>query len=135
VIETLLDRLKGVRGSKGSYTARCPAHADRSPSLAIREADGTILLHCFAGCDVHQIVEAVGLDLQDLFPPMDGVETFKPSMKRPFYSSDLLKIIAFEALVVQIVALDIAEGKNPSESDRERMRLAYERIDEATRYV
>jgi hypothetical protein len=134
VIETLLDRLKGVRGSKGSYTARCPAHADRSPSLAIRESDGTILLHCFAGCDVHQIVEAVGMDLGDLFPPTEG-ETSKPSLKRPFYSSDLLKIIAFEALVVQIVALDLAEGKNPSESDRERMRLAYERIDEATRYV
>ena len=135
MIETLLDRLKGVRGSKGSYTARCPAHPDRSPSLAIRESDGTILLHCFAGCDVHQIVEAVGMDLGDLFPPTEGVETSKPSLKRPFYSSDLLKVIAFEALVVQIVALDIAEGKNPSESDRERMRLAYERIDEATRYV
>lgn len=135
MIETLLDRLNGVKGSKGSYTARCPAHSDRSPSLAIRESDGTILLHCFAGCDVHQIVEAVGLDLQDLFPPTEGVETFKPSLKRPFYSSDLLKIIAFEALVVQIMALDIAEGKIPSDSDRERMRLAYERIDEATRYV
>lgn len=56
-------------------------------------------------------------------------------MKPAFYASDLMRIIAFEALVVQIVAFDIAAGKKPSEQDRERLMVAYQRIDEATRYA
>lgn len=49
-----LARLDGVRETaRGSWVARCPAHEDRKPSLAIRELnDGTVLVHCFAGCDV-----------------------------------------------------------------------------------
>ncbi len=36
----------------GSYgTARCPAHADRRPSLSITERDGKLLVKCHAGCD------------------------------------------------------------------------------------
>lgn len=135
MIENLLSRLHGVKGSKGSFTARCPAHSDRTPSLSIRESEGRILLHCFAGCDVERILTAVGMGIQDLFPESDGVETFKPGLKKPFYASDLLRVIAFETLVVQIVALDIANGKNPPEGDRERLRVAYERINEAMRYA
>jgi hypothetical protein len=37
--------------------------------------------------------------------------------------------------VVQIVAFDIANGKNPNQETRERMLTAYQRIDEATRYA
>ena len=68
--EQLLARLEKVRrGAHNSWTACCPAHADKSPSLAIRETeDGRILLHCFSGCPVGAVVEAVGLRLTDLFP-------------------------------------------------------------------
>jgi len=46
-----------------------------------------------------------------------------------------MRIIAFEALVVQIVAFDMSQGKKISESDRERMKVACERIEEAMRYA
>lgn len=54
----------------GSWSSQCPAHEDRSPSLSIREveADGRVLLHCFAGCHVTEICDALGLSLSDLFP-------------------------------------------------------------------
>ena len=39
--------------------ARCPAHEDREPSLAIRETDGKVLVHCHAGCDQRAVVDAL----------------------------------------------------------------------------
>lgn len=64
----LLNRFDGVRSrGTGRWSARCPAHRDKSPSLSIREADGKTLLHCFAGCTPGEIVGALGLNLKDLF--------------------------------------------------------------------
>src|SRR5262249_8379258 len=60
----------------GKWSARCPAHADKSPSLSITEGqDGRILLHCFAGCTPQEIVSTLGVALRDLFtdtPPSSG---------------------------------------------------------------
>lgn len=64
---SLLDKVKST--GKSRWQARCPAHPDKGPSLSIREMDdGRVLVHCFAGCSVHEIVQAVGLELSDLFP-------------------------------------------------------------------
>jgi hypothetical protein len=57
------------RGPDHKYTARCPAHQDRSPSLSVSEGrDGQALVHCFAGCTAEDVVGALGLELRDLFP-------------------------------------------------------------------
>src|SRR6266516_3677014 len=68
-LETLLARLKGVRKSLRGWVACCPAHFDGEPSLSIGLGDeGHILLKCFAGCSLDNIVEAMGLTVADLFP-------------------------------------------------------------------
>ena len=131
-VENLLSHLSKVRGRNGAWTACCPAHEDKSPSLAIKEGDdGRVLLHCFGGCDVHSVLGAVGMDMSDLFPAKQGT----PVKKATFYASDLLRVIHFEALVVQIAAIDMAKGKAISASTKARLMLAYQRIDEATRYA
>jgi hypothetical protein len=86
--ELLLSRLGSVKQTRqGRYIARCPAHDDRTPSLSIREMDdGTILLHCFAGCDVAAVVGSLGIDLSDLFPT-SSEKSNKP-FRRPFAASD-----------------------------------------------
>jgi len=66
-IEQILQRLSGVRRRGGGWIARCPAHEDRNPSLSIHEVDGTILLHCFAGCRFKEVVAAMGLTERDFF--------------------------------------------------------------------
>jgi hypothetical protein len=139
-VENLISRLDKVKGRNGSWTARCPAHEDKGPSLAVREnEDGRILLHCFAGCNIADVLGAMGMDMTDLFPPdskrRDYPAEGKPSMKPAFFASDLMRIIHFEALVVQIVAFDIANSKPVTEETRERMLTAYQRIDEAVRYA
>jgi hypothetical protein len=56
----------------GRWTARCPVHNDRSPSLSIREGDdGRVLLLCRAGCSLDAILAALKLGKRDLFagPP------------------------------------------------------------------
>jgi hypothetical protein len=47
--------------------ARCPAHADRSPSLSIGDGDrGKVLVKCHAGCDQSHVIAA--LRRLDLWP-------------------------------------------------------------------
>ena len=66
-LRDILQRLKGVKGGNGQYTALCPAHSDKNPSLAVSEKGGKILLHCHAGCSNESIVSALGLEIKDLF--------------------------------------------------------------------
>jgi hypothetical protein len=67
-VEALLDRLQGVRPrGQGRWAAKCPAHADRNPSLSIREGERGILLRCFAGCDIQTICAGLGISQSDLF--------------------------------------------------------------------
>ena len=66
-LNDILQGLKGVAGNGGQYTALCPAHEDKNPSLAISEKGGKILIHCHAGCPKESIVAAMGLELKDLF--------------------------------------------------------------------
>lgn len=38
---------------------RCPCHADRTPSLSIRQGDRAILVTCHAGCDSRDVLKAL----------------------------------------------------------------------------
>lgn len=128
-VEILLSRLEKVKGRNGNWTACCPAHEDKSPSLAVKEQDGKVLLHCFAGCTAADIVGAVGMDMTELFPP--SAPTYKPQPKVKFFASDLLRVIAMEASIVSICAYDMAKGKALPAPDLARMQLAYQRINDA----
>ncbi len=37
----------------------CPAHADRNPSLSVRVGHSRLLFHCFAGCDIRDVLRAI----------------------------------------------------------------------------
>lgn len=69
-VNHLLERLTKVkREREGQWNACCPAHDDRSPSLAVGETqDGRVLVHCHGGCSVEDVLVAVGLDMTDLYP-------------------------------------------------------------------
>jgi hypothetical protein len=138
-LENLLSRLQKVKGKNGSWTACCPSHEDASPSLAVREGeDGRVLIHCFGGCSTADVLGSMGLDMTDLFPPkrewVGETQGSKP-MKPAFYASDLLRIISFECLVVSICAYDMSQGKKIAEGDRERLKVAQQRIEEVMRYA
>jgi hypothetical protein len=106
--------------------ASCPSHADKTASLSLRQLDdGRILLHCFAGCNVHEVLSAIGMTINDLFP--QRLQDGKPE-RRPFPAADVLRAIAIEAQVVSIVAADLVEGVVLDAKTKDRVFLAAERI-------
>ena len=56
--ETIAWALGGRKVGQG-WTACCPAHDDREPSLSIRDADGKVLVRCHAGCNQRDVIAAL----------------------------------------------------------------------------
>ncbi|MCO6436920.1 MAG: AAA family ATPase [Phycisphaerae bacterium] len=76
-----LDLLDGVRAAgPNQWTAKCPAHADRNPSLSVgRGDDGRLLATCHANCEFNDILNSVGLKPSDAFPERSPLPTVKAS--------------------------------------------------------
>lgn len=72
-LDEFLPHLDGVRPRGSRWSARCPAHDDKNPSLSISEGDRGILLKCWAGCALVEICEALGIREGDLF--FDALDT------------------------------------------------------------
>lgn len=125
--EEFLSHLEGVRRTRESqWLALCPAHADRSPSLSIKEGDeGRTLVYCFAGCPPDDVVTAVGLDIGDLFP--EKLEPHK-GQKPHWNLKDILLVIKEEATVSACAAGRIARGEELSPKELERAQTASQRI-------
>ena len=74
-----LDRVKAA--GPGKWMACCPAHEDRTPSLSVSAGeDGRVLLNCFAGCPVENVLAGTGLQWGDLHASPSGPE---PARSRP----------------------------------------------------
>ena len=130
-IERLVSRLEGVKQTgPDRWLGRCPAHHDHSPSLAIREIDDRLLLHCFAGCSVYEVVTAVGLEVSDLFPERVKPEGYRPTAK-PFPAQDILLALANDSVFVMFCADDLAKGKSLNEQDRDSLALIAARYQRA----
>lgn len=72
-LELFLDQLSAYTGPArprgGYFSAKCPAHEDRNPSLSISEGeDSRVLVKCHAGCSAEDVAGALGLTMRDLFP-------------------------------------------------------------------
>ncbi len=52
-------RTLGGRRVGRDWMARCPAHRDRTPSLAITQSDNRVLVHCHAGCSQRAVIAAL----------------------------------------------------------------------------
>lgn len=129
-VNDLLARLDGVRGRNGQWQAKCPAHADRSPSLSVKDGgNGLILMHCFGGCGTDAVLEALGLTLTDLFPERLG--DF-PARRGALSAMDALRALTFESSVVAIESARLAEG---FPVDASRIALAAGRIADALEFV
>lgn len=119
--DKLLPRLDKVRPLKQSqWVACCPAHDDRNPSLKITETgDGTLLLKCWSGCSVAHIVNAVGLELRDIFPN---------GSQRPTRRAPSREAVEHERLIVSLGLSLLAQGKMLTKSDLDRLELARRRL-------
>lgn len=88
----VLSLVTDVKPSGSGWTARCPAHDDRNPSLSIAQGDdGRTLLHCHGGCTLDAIVLALGIEKRELF---DDIEApIAPKTRRePSRSANFLNL-------------------------------------------
>lgn len=126
-LNTVLSRLDKVQPiGNNRYKALCPAHDDRSPSLAIKCDGERLLLHCFSGCETADVLGAIGLTFADIMPNK-STDNFKKDSK-PFYAIDVLGIIKSEATLAYIYASDMARGLTLTGKDIDRLLLAASRI-------
>ncbi len=57
-VNHIAEALGGHRAG-ATWMCRCPAHHDATPSLAIRERDGRLLVFCHAGCEQDAVLGAL----------------------------------------------------------------------------
>ena len=131
----ILSRLnKTKQMGQGRWIACCPAHEDKSPSLAIRETDdGTVLLHCYAGCDIASITSALGVSPSELFPK--PTETHSVKGKHHFDAYSALKALADDVLLILIAARMVIKREALSDSDIAKLSDAVFRLQEANSFV
>jgi len=137
-VETLLARLECVRKSGRGYTARCPAHKDRTASLSITAGDdGRVLLNCFVGCRAADVVTAAGLSLADLFVkrPSESMTFAERAALREYGRQAqwraALNVTGFEAKIVLAAAGLIHKRETLTADDLRRLAEAVHRIDNA----
>lgn len=110
-----LDQVKQTAPHK--WVACCPAHADKNPSLAIKDDDGAVLFHCFGGCDSTEVLAAAGLKWGDILPQnKDFIPRPKPY---PELEADYF--------VIQIWAEERRKGLHINQEDLARYKTALSR--------
>lgn len=135
-VEELLAKLTKVRGRNGSWSACCPAHEDRGPSLSVKElGDGRILMHCFAGCGTDAILGVLGLEMGDLFPERLEMPNGRLAPVRAFSAAEAMRALAYEGSIVAYVAADVVEGKRISQTNFDRVVAALGRINTALEFT
>lgn len=120
-LERLLSSLDKVEklpqgNHQARYRACCPAHGDKNPSLSITLSNSdTILLKCWAGCSAEQVVNAVGMEMTDLFP--EQTKYHAPAERRPFSADQAAKVIAMDAITVAMAAAKIRNKEELVQKD------------------
>lgn len=88
-LNDFLAMLKGVkRTHDGQYMVLCPGHHDTKPSLSVKEADGKILVRCFAGCKLDDILKPLGLEPKDLFLNSHNIRPYEKEIESVYHYTD-----------------------------------------------
>lgn len=126
--DRILEKLEGVRRTgRNAWVACCPAHKDQTPSLAIEDTGDRVLLFCHAGCDVHAVVAACGLDLSDLFERTG--DSYEDKQRRPsFNARSVLAALLQDATHIYMVGADLTSGRALSDPDKAALLAAVGRI-------
>lgn len=129
------NRLKGViKRHNGGLLAFCPSHDDRKGrSLAVTLGrKGQVLMHCFAGCSIHEITAAIDLNTSDLFIRSDS--KYEPQTRAYFNDWQILSALRHDALIVLIAARTMLTGKALPEADVATLSGAVIRTHEAANF-
>lgn len=115
--------------------AACPCCESRKgrPLAITEKGDGRILLHAFCGCSTEDVLGRLGITVSDLFeqPLTTHARPTTPSVP----ARDVLSALAHEASIVAVIANDLLERRQISETDWQRLAKAAKRLGAASAYV
>ena len=93
-LDELLTRFQGVKmqSGNGHYLALCPCHNDHKPSLDIKAGGKGIVMNCpVCGANGKAVMQALGLNVRELFYEQRQSRPLKPQGADYFYSDRLKK--------------------------------------------
>lgn len=95
LVDTLARTGAKPRRSGSGWSARCPSHPDRNPSLSVSEGqDGNALVKCHAGCSSEAVLHALRLAWSDLFADERTNGTTRiPEPEPPFTPQELRQFL------------------------------------------
>jgi len=129
-IDKVLSRLEKIKQRQdGQWSARCPAHEDKSPSLSVRETDeGAVLIKCFAGCTFEKIFSSLNLDPSEAFPPKHKSGKEPKRTPRSTTAAHALELLSEEAGFVAMYANNLYKNVALTARDRDRLNTSTGRI-------
>lgn len=133
-VDAFLTRLDHVRQRGRGWRADCPCgHASRGALSVAEGDDGRVLIRCFAGCEVADVLAALGMGLADLFP--ERVRDLSPlgraqrrEAARAANVAAAVSVLDRETLVVLAAVGALRRGDALTDADRDRIALAAQRI-------
>ena len=115
-IETFLNRLHKVKSKgKNKWVALCPCHSEKTPSLAITDDNGVVLMHCFGcGASAPLVAEALGIDVSECFPDTGNV-TYEKQDRKYFPADQVLDALKVESTVLYLISKRMLDGEMSEE--------------------
>jgi hypothetical protein len=126
---------KSRRSGKG-FRLPCPAHGGKNHNLWIADGDNRVIMSCKSQqCDPKDIMESIGLSIRDVyFEPLyfEQGNEYREAAK----GKGVAKELGAELLILNLWYADHKAGEYPrNEVDRERVKIAFERVPKALQYL
>ena len=139
LVISAIERVSGKPRRRGGNGWRlcCPSCGGGGYKVCVTSgADGRTLLTCFSCHDTPGVLASVGLVLRDLYPARSWPETPKERRRaaraiRTEGWAAALEVLAFEAMIVQGAARQLARWQFLSAEDDRRLAIAVSRVDSA----
>ena len=133
-IDALLARLDPVQKTGNGWRCNCPTGHRTRGTLSLAQGDsGAILLHCFSGCAVSDVLGALGLSMGDIQPARlrDESPEGRRAARAQFRLASVQSAAAVlerEGNIVLIAAGDLLRADDFSPADFQRLVEAVERV-------
>ena len=128
-VDRVLERLPDAKPSgRDRWRTWCRACGGNTSALSIGlGADDTVLLKCWKGCSVEEVLGAIGLEMHDLFP--ERLTGSPPMRRRGLLSAvQALNLLHDEVQLIALAGSNIAHGVELTDADRDRVLQAAGRI-------
>jgi len=125
-----------IRTGKG-FRMACPAHGGNKNSLFIGDGEHRLILCCHSHhCDPKDIMEAVGLTINDVFYEKINPKQVK-EYKTKVTTRQLIEELNHELIILSLWVTDYSEGLYPRNGDNDRAacKQAFERVQKALHFL